>query len=111
MMINKLSALALGIVFILAGPTRAARVVLVLSSDEPEYQAVAAGFAGAFTGESVKINLEGSDEKQRATGEELKASKPAVVVVVGDLAAQMAKWYLEDVPVVYCDSVRAARSP
>lgn len=95
---------------LLAGEvSRASETVLVLSSQEPHYLAVAEGFKNSFTGAYREINLEGSDEKQRTVGEELQADKPAVAVVVGDLAAQMAKWYLEDVPVVYCDSVRAVK--
>jgi putative ABC transport system substrate-binding protein len=83
--------------------------VLVLSGDEPEYQAVAAGFRQAFTGPFAAHNLEGSDEQVRIIGQRLQTQKPAVAVVVGDLAAQMAKWYLEGVPIVYCDAVRAAK--
>jgi putative ABC transport system substrate-binding protein len=97
------------VVLMSAGPVRAADIVLVLSSDSPDCRAVAAGFKNAFSGDLREYNLEGSDERQRKVGEELKAAKPAVAVVVGDLAAQMAKWYLADVPVVYCDSVRAAK--
>jgi ABC-type uncharacterized transport system substrate-binding protein len=91
------------------GLARGAETVLILSSSEPEYQAIEAGFRNAFSGDFREINLEGSDEKQRTTGEELKASRPAVAIVAGDLAAQMAMWYLEGVPVVYCDAVRAAK--
>ena len=96
--------IALGLV---SGAARAAETVLVLSSSGPEYQAIAAGFKGSFGGTLREINLEGSEEKQRKVGEELKAKPPAAAVVVGDLAVQMAKWYIPDVPVVYCDSVRA----
>jgi len=92
---------------LLSGAARAAETVLVLSSSSPEYQAVAAGFKGSFHGPLREINLEGSEEKQRKAGEELKAAPPAAAVVVGDMAVQMAKWYIPDVPIVYCDSVRA----
>jgi len=91
------------------GAVRAAETVLVLSSDEPEYQAVAAGFKNAFAGTFREINLEGSDLKLKTVGEQLQASPPGVAVVVGDLAVQMAKWYLGGVPVIYCAAVRAAQ--
>jgi putative ABC transport system substrate-binding protein len=83
--------------------------VLVLSSADPACLAAAQGFKSAFPGKYREINLEGSDEKQRMVGQQLKASPPAVAVVVGDLAAQMAEWYLSGVPVVYCASSGAAK--
>lgn len=86
-----------------------AGAVLVLSLNSPEYKAVAAGFKGAYGADFREINLEGSDQKQRKIGEELKASKPAIVVAVGDLAVQMAKWYLEGLPTVYCYSEQAQK--
>lgn len=95
---------------VLCGTAHAGEVVLVLSSGEPEYKQVAAGFSSAFSGEFREINLEANDERQRAVGEELKASKPDLAVVVGDLAAQMANWYLEGVKIVYCDAVWAAKN-
>jgi ABC-type uncharacterized transport system substrate-binding protein len=97
------------VAFLSAGPLGATDIVLVLSSDSPKCRAVAAGFKTAFSGDLREFNLEGSDEKQRKIGEQLKSSKPAVAVVVGDLAAQMAKWYLAGVAVIYCDAVRAAK--
>lgn len=84
-------------------------VVLIVSSQDPRYIEVAAGFQSAFPGEFRKINLEGSDKKQHAFGEEIQSSRPRLAVTVGDLAAQTAKWYLDGVPVVYCESPSAAR--
>jgi len=97
------------VVLIWAFSARAADTVLILSSADPEYQAVAAGFRSAFAGTFREINLEGSDIKLKSVGEELKTKPPGVAVVVGDLAAQMAKWYLEKIPVIYCDAIRAAQ--
>lgn len=97
-------------VLILAAAKAQAETVLVLSSSEPEYEAVAEGFEEAFKGNYRVINLEGSDERQRLVGEELKGRKPEVTVVAGDLAAQMADWYLDGMPVVYCDTVRAVKT-
>lgn len=101
--------LALGLGLVYSFEAGAADPVLVLSAGGPEYQAVAAGFKSSFAGKYRELNLEGNDEKVRKVGEELKAAKPSVTVVVGDLAAQMAKWYLEGLPVVYCDAPRAGK--
>lgn len=98
----------IGLGFGFCRSAEAGELVLVLSSDEPEYLQAAAGFKSGFSGQFREINLAGSDAKQRSVGEELKASPPAGAVVVGDLAGQMAKWYLAGVPLVYCDVPRAA---
>ncbi len=88
----------------------AGEILLVLSSGEPEYMQIAEGFGGTFTGGFREINLEGSDKRQRELGEELSALKPDVVVVVGNLAAQMVELYPDDFNIVYCNAVLAARS-
>ena len=92
------------------GRAWAGEAVLVLSANGPEYQATAAGFKEGYAsfGPLREINLEGSDVRQRTVGEELKASPPALAVVIGDLAAQMAQWYITGVPLVYCNVSRAA---
>jgi ABC-type uncharacterized transport system substrate-binding protein len=92
----------------LAARAWAGEAVLVLSADSPDAQAITAAFKKTFPTAVIK-NLEGNDQKQRQVGEELKAKPPAVAVVVGDLAGQMAKWYLEGVPVVYCGVPKAAK--
>jgi ABC-type uncharacterized transport system substrate-binding protein len=96
------------VALLLAGRSWAGEAVLILSVDSPESKQVAAAFKKTFPNAPVK-NLEGSDEKQRQIGEQLKAQPPAVAVVVGDLAGQMAKWYLQNVPVIYCNVPRAAK--
>jgi len=100
--------LILGIL-LLAPAAKGSGPVLVLSASDQETMAVAKGFKSVFGDGYKEINLQGSDERQRVIGEELKAAKPEVAIVVGDLASQMAKWYLTDVPIIYCDSVRAAK--
>ena len=104
----KLICLTLAWALILAGRGWAADPVLVLSADSPESKQVAAAFKKTFPNAPIK-DLEGNDQKQRQVGEELKAKPPAVAVVVGDLAGQMAKWYLGGVPLVYCDVDKAAK--
>jgi ABC-type uncharacterized transport system substrate-binding protein len=90
-----------------AGQDKTAYIVLVLSTKDAQHMAVADGFRSEFPGQFREINLEGSDLKLKATGQELKASKPTLAVLVGDQAVQMAGWHLEGVPLVYCDSPRA----
>jgi len=102
--------LALSIVLLGSASDESPNIVLVLSSNNPRLAMVAGGFRQSFPGAFREINLEGSDKKLRDVGEELKISKPELVVVVGDQAAQMAKWYLENVPVVYCEAPLAAKT-
>jgi len=105
-----LSAIGImAMILLLSLPAGSAETVLVLSSKEPEYLEIAGGFKANFSGNYREINLEDSDVRQKAVGEELKAQKPALAVVVGDLAAQMAKWYLAGVPLAYCDVPRATK--
>ncbi len=92
-----------------SAPLRAADVVLVLSDDEPEYLAVADGFRSAFSGGFDEVHLEGSDERLRRLGKQWEASPPGLAVVVGDMAAQLAKWYLKEVPIIYADAGYAAK--
>ena len=103
--------IAIAFLFLLLGaaPEKSGQTVLILSSNEPHVQAVAQGFRAAFSGDYREINLEGSDKKIRAFGEELQAAKPHLAVAVGDHAAQLAKWYLAGVPVIYCDAPRASK--
>jgi ABC-type uncharacterized transport system substrate-binding protein len=107
---KKLAAiLALSMVLMGSASDESPGLVLVLSSNDPRLAMVAGGFRQAFPGTFREINLEGNDKKLRDVGEELQASKPELAVVVGNQAAQMAKWYLEDVPVVYCEAPLAAK--
>lgn len=85
-----------------------AQTVLVLSSNDADQAAVSQGFSSAFSGAFEVINLEGSEEKLRKTGERLSASPPNLLLVSGNSAAQMAKWYLQGSPVIYCSSSRVA---
>jgi putative ABC transport system substrate-binding protein len=105
---KSLALALLTLLLIGAGAEQGKKVALVVSNASPSYQALVAGFKVAFSGDAREINLEGSDEKARLVGEELSSPKPDLVVAVGDLAAQMVKRHLPDVPMVYCDSASAA---
>lgn len=95
--------------FQMTGASPAPDVVLLLSDSDKDTQSISEAFLAEFGKNARTINLEGSDIKQKEEGEKLEAEPPELAVVVGDLAAQAAKWYLEDVPVVYCNSFRAAK--
>jgi ABC-type uncharacterized transport system substrate-binding protein len=99
--------------FFLGGavPAGAGDWALVISTRSPEEKKMAEAIKQAFppTLTYKEYSLEESDEKQRQVGEQLKANSPAAAVVVGDLAGQMAKWYLEGRPLVYCDAPKAAK--
>ncbi len=83
------------------------QTILVLSSQDADQLAVEQGFESAFSDRFEVINLEASEEKLRKTGESLSAKPPGLLLVAGNSAAQMAKWYLEDVPMIYCSASRA----
>lgn len=104
-----LTILPLFLLLLGAGPEKRTDLVLIVSSADPRSQAAVAGFRSAYAGEFREIDLEGSDKKVKTFGEELQTKKPDLAVAVGDLAVQMAKWYLAGVPVVYGDSPRAAK--
>jgi len=94
--------LALGAVLILAsGQARARTVFLVVSSDDPYDQKIAAGFKKSFTGIFEENNLFGLEDRSRALGKTLSENPPRLMVVIGDLAAKTAKQYCADCPVVY----------
>ncbi len=95
--------------FQVSGASPSSDVVLLLSDSDKDIQSVSQAFQAEFGKDVSVINLEGSDIKQKEEGEKLEAEPPELAVVVGDLAAQAAKWYLGDVPVVYCNSFRAAK--
>jgi len=85
-----------------------ARVVLVVSSQEPYYLEVAAGFKKSFAGAFEEYNLRGLEDEVRKLGQDLQANPPKLVIVVGNIAAKMAKEYCPDATVVYAAAGNAA---
>ena len=78
-----------------------ARVVLVVSSSNPQYQEVASGFKQSFSGTLEEYNLRGLEDEVRKLGKGLAASPPDLIIVVGNLAAKMAKEYCPGCAVIF----------
>lgn len=87
---------------VLAGPARAAEVVVLKSSEQPGFRAVVDALrraAGAHT--FTEVDLGGS----RAQGDRIAANlrgRAVIVVVLGPFAAQVARANLPDAPLVFC---------
>jgi putative ABC transport system substrate-binding protein len=97
---NIIIALCLALTMI-AGPARARTVFLVVSSDDPYNQKIAAGFKKSFAGVFEENNLFGLEDRSRALGKTLSENPPRLMVVIGDLAAKTAKQYCANCPIVY----------
>jgi putative ABC transport system substrate-binding protein len=94
--------IALGVVLtLISGPAHARTVFLVVSSEDPYNQKIAAGFKKSFTGVFEETNLFGLEDRSRALGKTLSENPPRLMVAIGDLAAKSAKQYCPDCPVVY----------
>jgi len=85
-----------------------ARVVLVVSSQDPYYLEVAAGFKKSFSGAYEEYNLRGLEDEVRRLGKDFENSPPKLVIVIGNIAAKMAKEYCPDALVVYAAASNAA---
>jgi ABC-type uncharacterized transport system substrate-binding protein len=84
-----------------SGLAQARTVFLVVSSDDPFHQKIAAGFKKSFTGIYEENNLYGLEDRSRALGKTLSENPPRLMVVIGDLAAKTAKQYCASCPIVY----------
>jgi ABC-type uncharacterized transport system substrate-binding protein len=107
-MMRKICLVVFTSILVMMWTRASAQTVLVLSSDNVHYMALAQGFSSNFSGSFKVINLEGSEEKLRKTGESLSANPPPLLIVAGNEAAQMAEWYMKDTPVIYCSASRAS---
>jgi putative tryptophan/tyrosine transport system substrate-binding protein len=85
-----------------------ARVVLVVSSQDPYYLEVAANFKKGFTGAFEEYNLRGLEDEVRRLGKDFENNPPKLVIVIGNIAAKMAKEYCPDAFVVYAAASNAA---
>ena len=97
---NIIIALAVALTLI-SGLAHARTVFLVVSSDDPFHQKIAAGFKKSFTGIFEENNLYGLEDRSRALGKTLSENPPRLMVVIGDLAAKTAKQYCANCPIVY----------
>ncbi len=78
-----------------------AKVMLVVSSEDPYFQEVAAGFKKSFSGPVEEHNLYGLEDEARKMGKGLTQSPPELLIAVGNLSAKMAKEYCANCPILY----------
>ena len=86
---------------LISGLAQARTVFLVVSSDDPFDQKIAAGFKKSFTGVFEEDNLFGLEDRSHALGKTFAENPPRLMAVIGDLAAKTAKQYCANCPVVY----------
>ena len=79
-----------------------AKVMLVVSSDEAYHQEIAASFKKSFDKPMDEYNLRGLEDEARKLGKSLSAMQPELLVVVGNLAAKMAKENCPNCAILYC---------
>ena len=79
-----------------------AKVILVVSSDDAYYQEIAASFKKSFDKPMDEYNLRGLEDEARKLGKDLPGMKPELLVVVGNLAAKMAKENCPNCSILYC---------
>jgi len=88
--------------FLIPAPARLqARVVLVVSSQANLEQEIAGNFKQAHAGLLEEYNLRGLEDEARKIGKNLVARPPELLVVIGNLAAKMAKESSPDCPIIY----------
>ena len=78
-----------------------AKILLVVSSDDPFYQEVAASFKKSFDKPLDEYNLRGLEDEARKLGKSLSTDKPELLIVVGNLSAKMAKENCPDCTTLY----------
>jgi putative tryptophan/tyrosine transport system substrate-binding protein len=85
-----------------------AKVLLVVSSDDAYYTEVAASFKKSFGQPVEEVNLLGLEDESRKLGKTLAASKPELLIAVGNLSAKMAKEYCADCQILYAAASNAS---
>jgi putative tryptophan/tyrosine transport system substrate-binding protein len=85
-----------------------AKVMLVVSSDDAYYTEVASSFKKSFGQPVEEVNLLGLEDESRKLGKTLAASKPELLIAVGNLSAKMAKEYCADCQILYAAASNAS---
>ena len=87
-----------------------AKVMLVVSSDDPYYTEIASGFKKSFGQPVEEYNLLGLEDESRKLGKTLAGSPsgPELLVAVGNLSAKMAKEYCAGCQVLYAAASNAS---
>jgi len=94
----------LGVALILFPVLLPAKVLLVVSSEDPYYQEVAAGFKKSFSTPIEEYNLYGLEDEARKLGKSVAGSPPELLIAIGNLAAKTAKEYCANCPVLYASA-------
>jgi putative ABC transport system substrate-binding protein len=77
-------------------------VALLKSKSIPAYDKAQAGFLSAFAGEVSTFDLDGNLENGAQVAAQISRRSPAAVVTIGAKAAQVARSFLPNTPLVYC---------
>ena len=85
-----------------------ARVVLVVSSQDPFYLEVASSFKQNFAGAFEEYNLRGLEDEARKLGKDLTGNPPKLLMVVGNLAAKTAQEYCPNSTIVHAAASNAS---
>jgi len=105
---KSLKAIAVALIAGVALPAGiAAKPVLVVSSDDAFHGAIAAGFKSSFTKPMDEYNLRGLEDEARRLGKGFSAAKPELLIVVGNLAAKMAKENCSGCTILYAAASNA----
>lgn len=84
-----------------APAAEATLVAVIKSNDNTNYSRFVTGFAVESKLRFTEVSLGGKEERGRKLLEWLKKKKPALALVVGDLAARLTKELFEGTPIVY----------
>ena len=95
------SNLFLGLIVILCPGLVQAKVMLVVSSNQPDYLEIVQGFKKNSAFSFEEYNLAGLEDEARKLGKRLEESKPDLFIAIGSLAAKVAKEYCQGCAVVY----------
>ena len=97
----KVKSLGVALLLVVLPALLQAKVMLVVSSDDAYYQEIAAGFKKSFDKPYDEINLRGLEDESRRVGKNFSTARPELLVVVGNLAAKMAKESCPDCNIVF----------
>ncbi len=90
-----------GLILILCPSLIQAKVMLVVSSNQPCYLEIVQGFKKNSALSFEEYNLSGLEDEARKLGKRLEGNKPDLLIAVGNLAAKVAKEYCDGCAVVY----------
>ena len=101
---NKMKLKFLGLALFIVPALIQAKVMLVVSSEDPSYQEISASFKKSFSAQVEEHNLYGLEDEARKLGKSFVSYQPELLIVIGNLAAKMAKEYCSNCPVLYASA-------